>query len=1158
MQLVDVTWYDFLLCLEVRQPSVAPDLCMCIHNYHSIAWASRVACSTTSGNARTSERGMGNTAQIPTFFCIYTLEKPLHQIAEFGGFIGIIKLLYIMKRKFISALLFGALCLTPTSTFVSCSDYDDDIENLQKQITTNAATLEELANEKLSNVKVEIESLKSAQEGLEAAYKEADEETRKASIAAAQALVDEAVKNLEAALQAANERLDGQAGSIAALVAADAKLQEGIDKAEAQANHAYTLAEEARATANGNKEELAKLAESLKSIRDGLADQINVLGEDVKALTGRVGALEGALAAQEAALTEQGKKDAELEKSIADLKKEVEANKTALETLVNNKVQEVLGKIDDVKTSISALDTAYKAADAALQGQISDLKSKIENSETGLAALSGKIDALTGLVNVLYANLTNLITGVIVQDATSEFEAVYAKVANFTTNPGETGKTYYGREGIEDYVYFPYKGATGAEKLYQNQYNVEKLAGSIYATINPNTVDFNGQKLSLLNSKDEANKEYQLKEAKTADKLISRAASKNGLYELPVVNVFNEQGKSGVMTAPATADKVVYALAAVDNTKGVDGKPVGRKVYSRYEINVNATAATALTNADFELVGKGAEKGNSSTVYDYLFSETNASNADLTGTLQLKPFFEEHNIDRAKVYRKYLVCTGANNPSGNAQSAEKTAAVNDMNANAGFSTVLAEGDELFNEIPVTIGVKYNGWIFTYDYYIWNYDGSIYKNTYKVIYTKPMIETQNIAMSHTPESNLSQVVKESTPDFGELLCMKAENKKWVDNVKTVSVGVVSCDGASMSGREFSAVTFTNAAGTDVQTIALANNAADKVTLTAAKVKKISLTYNPGEVAYDKVYTIPVKFFNAQGNTVNTVNIMFTMNRPTALDGFIQRIPVAFDGNVTIAWAEYDATHPGYAIYRLAGSYNNVDKDLNDPALAAGAESKILFKDKTVYNTANKNLQYRPVLAEGTWQYATPFEFNNVIAVPNKAVDRSSKENGMDDYVYNLEAGIKYFGLGNLYGATENFQLKWYSPIYHAPFKVKDELVIQYPGTLDVTNSHIQSTDPSKSNPTPINYLANRDYRIANVEIKPIMNGKVFADPNTGLFTAYEVSADGTKLHFETAEKSALQGPATVDFHLVVTDVFGCVKTHTISVKVEPNSSNAPKK
>ena len=36
-----------------------------------------------------------------------------------------------MRRKFISALLFGALVTASTSTFVSCKDYDDDINGLQ-------------------------------------------------------------------------------------------------------------------------------------------------------------------------------------------------------------------------------------------------------------------------------------------------------------------------------------------------------------------------------------------------------------------------------------------------------------------------------------------------------------------------------------------------------------------------------------------------------------------------------------------------------------------------------------------------------------------------------------------------------------------------------------------------------------------------------------------------------------------------------------------------------------------------------------------------------------------------------------------------------------------------------------------------------------------
>ena len=37
-----------------------------------------------------------------------------------------------MRKKYLSALLFGALLVTSAGTFTSCKDYDDDINNLQK------------------------------------------------------------------------------------------------------------------------------------------------------------------------------------------------------------------------------------------------------------------------------------------------------------------------------------------------------------------------------------------------------------------------------------------------------------------------------------------------------------------------------------------------------------------------------------------------------------------------------------------------------------------------------------------------------------------------------------------------------------------------------------------------------------------------------------------------------------------------------------------------------------------------------------------------------------------------------------------------------------------------------------------------------------------
>ena len=50
-----------------------------------------------------------------------------------------------MKRKYFSALLMGALTVASVSTFTSCKDYDDDIQNLQQQIDANKSTLEKIS-----------------------------------------------------------------------------------------------------------------------------------------------------------------------------------------------------------------------------------------------------------------------------------------------------------------------------------------------------------------------------------------------------------------------------------------------------------------------------------------------------------------------------------------------------------------------------------------------------------------------------------------------------------------------------------------------------------------------------------------------------------------------------------------------------------------------------------------------------------------------------------------------------------------------------------------------------------------------------------------------------------------------------------------------------
>lgn len=206
-----------------------------------------------------------------------------------------------MKRKFISAMLFGALLIAPATTFVGCADYDDDIENLQGQITNNATTLDQLTKEKIKNVETEIESLKAANKQLQEALDKAKSEgsdADAATLAAAQKLVEDAQAQLQAALDAVNGDItgingkisdldarllaqDGRLKSVESLLAADGKLTLAINDAQALAEKAYNLAEQTAATAEANKQAIKDAAANLKSIKESLEGQINTLSEKV-------------------------------------------------------------------------------------------------------------------------------------------------------------------------------------------------------------------------------------------------------------------------------------------------------------------------------------------------------------------------------------------------------------------------------------------------------------------------------------------------------------------------------------------------------------------------------------------------------------------------------------------------------------------------------------------------------------------------------------------------------------------------------------------------------------------------------------------------------------------------------------------------------------
>ena len=1140
-----------------------------------------------------------------------------------------------MKRRFISALLFGALLIAPSSTFVGCSDYDDDIASLQEQINTGATNLDDLVKDKVSNMEKEIAALKATQGDLEkaledatknleeaykaadgdivAAYKAADAEMYKQSVEAAQKLVDDALKSMEDALAQANARIDACEAADATLsekienlLAADATMTVAIQKAQADAEKAYQLAEQAKATAdnamaqaeaNAGKiadleSEYKALAEDLKSQAETLStvskdlDSVNqALKKEISALSEKVEKLSGELASQNASLTAQmGALEEKLnqlmgqepgESDVPNLKKEIEdlttklgalqqqvtANEQALAGIIDAQIKAVTDGLDSrlgalenklkdkeilQRADIKSIIEEYLIAEGGVSDQLSTLSTDVSKNATAITTLSKRVDAINGLVQALYTDLSNLITGLIVQDATSDFQAVYGQMTAYSVNPGETGKTYYESASSNLTLYFPYKGATrGDASMKKGQYNVEKNAGTLYVTINPNTVDFEGQSLSLVNSKDEANTEYELLPAtKANNKLISRAASNsgNGLYAFAVQNNFNES--PNVFNAPKTNDRAKYAVAASyevsDNEGAVDEEtnlPTDkktRKVYSRYEIDLNAVPAVRHTATNISLTG---ENTSSAVGADYLFSS-------LSGKLKMN-VAAVSNSD--KVYAKDVECVKAVN-SDYVESADAKAAANNQTNAPGIQEVLFEDNEHFNDITVTIPEEYNGYTFTFDYYVWNYDGSIAKVQKSFTFHKPLIEEDGaLSLSHTPAASGTNVATQfSGKQFSELNSMYAQRSLWESETKKVDII------SRQSG--ITAIDFLNAQGQSVKNVPLSSGNASNVDLTSGNllqtIKNIRVSYNPANLTLGTTYPITFTFKNVRNNTVSVVVVNFTMNRPTSpVVEFIPASIVEGTENKFIAWAQLDdPTNPTCAQFNFI--HNAVNPRFNS---TSGTRQK--FQDPTNYLIPANSalLAYQPA-SQNIYETAT----GALMQVPFKAVQ--------DEYTYNINAGVEFFGVASLWQGDTPMQLQWKSPVKHA---VKDHLNdlpnnslhvnINYPGTEELTS--LTAIDPSNPSRT-VQILGNTvDSRIASIAFDDASNPQ---NANYGLIEKHEVLSNGSgyKLMFKTVDAGdgSIQSSADLYYNVKVTDKFGCTQNFVVTVTVKPNlqPSSAPRK
>ena len=1143
-----------------------------------------------------------------------------------------------MKRKFISAMLFGALLIAPATTFVGCADYDDDIENLQGQITNNATTLDQLTKEKIQNVETEIESLKAANKQLQEALDKAKSEgtdADAATLAAAQKLVEDAQAQLQAALDAVNGDItgingkisdldarllaqDGRLKSVESLLAADGKLTLAINDAQALAEKAYNLAEQTSATAEANKQAIKDAADNLKSIKESLEGQINTLSGKVNELskkladqnadiTAQINSLKSQLNDANEGISANGdkikankQKIDEIVGQLTELQNQINANKSKVETLESNylsKVNELVAGQNGLKTSIEGLKSANETINQRLESaegrldtiddliaslaKSSDVTSSIDRlreeieakigklNEEGkddtvasliagintsitsiqgdITRIDGEITRIDGLIDVLFTDLSNLVTSLEIQDNT--FDAVWGRV----TAANVAG---FAKDDTKRLVCFPEKSNRKATRAF-DEYTVEDVSGDMYLTINPTDIDFDNLKVDLRNSLDEKSTAYTLTRAEVAEgHLITRATkAQNGLYH------FRYKCSNTKPEAEPQASNVAYAATVTFPwTKKGEKKPSERSVYSKYDITFRPTRATAVASDGFG-IGFDSEVNT--------FNQTSVVPQPTWNSIETKgvvrPVANKENPDAAflvklllntdhKVYAKYIKCTNALNSNG----AYDGNAVADINKqSSAFDKVIYATDKAtdkddpdFKSLTIDVN-KYNGYTVSFDYYIWNYDGSVLKRTYTLNFTKPLIADDNAHAEVTPEAKTEQTA--FADDFANTLCMDAKRSIWTGKATKFNVLPISGENAG----SVKSVTLTSA---DKQTnyVSCNYNNGTKVALNHQnEIKNLKFVYDPTTIDLNKTYKFKVVFYDANDNEVNTVNVSYTMKAPTGLNAKIVRGTNLFNNDVAIFWAMSELGTSGNVVAAY-GDFSSIIAHVNENL--DGNNSKIWFKNTDVYSQQNNNLAYQPT--SGLTSY-------NKFVVPFAAVD--------NNHIYNISAGVEYFGCNNLWqaaGGDGNFKVKFASRVLNAK-GFNASATIAYGASTNINNGSINAYDPSKGfsngQGTKMNFLGSGiDAQIKDVKVyfknegdMPLFSKAYLADAHgnmvedmlTNTVTTPNNAAKADHIVLETKDKASVQlGQTTITLQLVVTDVFGHSSKkdqYNITIKIDPN-------
>lgn len=282
---------------------------------------------------------------------------------------------------------------------------------------------------------------------------------------------------------------------------------------------------------------------------------------------------------------------------IDALRKELGDSIFNLRVDLTDRINENTLKIGELDDKLDSIAETFKDSLDQLRSDLNDLEKRVKKNEEDIQELFGEI-------GLLQENLKRMVTGIIIQGTYNPAIGTLRVPANIQTN---MLLSYFGYAYRD--VYFPTSrtanyvdeskvltekdmqmiGGEG-DKMYSEADLImsteDKNAGTLYLTVNPNTVDFSKLQLSIENSQGKESK-IQLGELKHSEKLLefgyTRAEANNGFYEAPAflaeedvndvqkINFNTESVKDlarEIMNKRSSADPKKIAADIVDIIKG--------------------------------------------------------------------------------------------------------------------------------------------------------------------------------------------------------------------------------------------------------------------------------------------------------------------------------------------------------------------------------------------------------------------------------------------------------------------------------------------------------------------------------------------------------------------------------------------------------------